>query len=177
MLAMNDPCYALIVRLYGDRRAQRSGAPLMKHIEDGLRVLDALEAPEVALQAFCLHPIVQEDATLLAATRPDGLLADATLPAAAVVIATEYRHVANAFLSKDVDLVGAEPKASILPEVQLLLIADKVQNRFDFERHHAKSHPRSGELARYFQRWLAFLGVDDERYAQLAANLRTHDDA
>jgi hypothetical protein len=56
-------------------------------------------------------------------------------------------------------------------EVRLMLVADKVQNRRDFERHHLGMHPRSAELDAYFRRWLAFLDVDEPRYRSLVATL------
>jgi hypothetical protein len=47
-----------------------------------------------------------------------------------------------------------------------MLIADKVQNRKDFELYHEATHPRSKELAMYFRLWLEKLGVSEENYQQ-----------
>lgn len=57
---------------------------------------------------------------------------------------------------------------SALAEVNAMLIADKVQNRKDFEIHHAATHPNRAVLARYFRNGLRRLGVPEPRYAELA---------
>jgi hypothetical protein len=54
----------LIAEYYGDRRAKRSGVPYINHITEGLVVMDRLGASKVAKDAYCVHPIFQDDATL-----------------------------------------------------------------------------------------------------------------
>ncbi len=49
-----------------------------------------------------------------------------------------------------------------------MLVADKIQNFKDFRRYHRVSHPRSARLERYFDRWLAALGVDAGQVELLA---------
>lgn len=51
------------------------------------------------------------------------------------------------------------------------VIANKVQSRFDFEGTTRDTHPRSEALARYFAAWLERLGIDENRYAELASLL------
>lgn len=175
--ADTDPCLRLIASVYGDRRAARSGVRLMQHIHDGLAVLNVICSRDVivvAARAWCLHPVVQDTASFVDATRPGGIL-DVDLPAAAVALAMDYRVTANAFLSHDVDTRGRGPADGALPETRLLLIADKVQNHLDFVAHHRASHPRSAALTRYFQRWFEHLGIDDaerERLEQVILSRR-----
>jgi hypothetical protein len=162
-----DPHYAAIRRFYGERRARRSGVPLMQHIDEGLSLLATLGAQLAARQAFCLHPIVQADADLAAAFA-DGSTALDGVAARPLALAMEYRSVANAFLST---MVVDEIRLSPLADVNLMLVADKVQNRKDFELHHAATHARAAELALYFRRWLTRLGISEARYAELCASL------
>lgn len=161
----DDPHYRLVAAFYGSRRAERSGVSYMKHIDDGLAVLSALGASLDAKRAFCLHPIVQSDDDL--ALAPALLRRTPGLDPVAVLLAVEYRSVANEYLSHRVIASLDEIRLSPLADVQHMLVADKVQNRVDFERFHEGTHPRSKELADYFQNWLTRLGVSDARYQEL----------
>ena len=165
--------YAAIAAHYASRVARRSGVPLIRHIDEGLAILRALDATEHAARAFCLHPLVQADADLAANAH---LLAAGALTDDPYVLALvfEYRHIANATLSSR--LSDGRPLASAgdiplspLADVNTMLIADKVQNRKDFIAHHRETHPRAAELDRYFALWLERLGVTEARYAALIA--------
>lgn len=162
--------YRQIAAHYAGRTARRSGVPLIAHIDGGLAVLTALGASSEALRAFCLHPLVQADVDLAAVAAGPGLRA---LSADAHVLALvfEYRATANAALANRELAAAADIALSPLAEVNHMLIADKVQNRADFERHHAASHPRAARLARYFALWLERLGVSEARYAALRAEV------
>jgi len=158
--------YGAIVAAYGDRTARRSGVPLIQHIDHGLAILDALGASLAARRAYCLHPLLQGDADLVAhAPRLATLTDDPTV----VLLAVEYRHVANATLSTREITGAADIALSPLAEVNLMLVADKVQNRRDFERHHEAPPARSAALPLDFRRWLERLGVSEARYLTLAA--------
>jgi hypothetical protein len=52
-----------------------------------------------------------------------------------------------------------------------MLIADKVQNRKDFERYHRDTHPRARDLDHYFRNWLIALRVTETRYHELARRI------
>lgn len=156
--------YRAIADHYGDRTAKRSGELLINHIDDGLRILVAIGASERAQRAYCLHPLVQSDDDL-ATSYPR--LAELTDDPQVLALALEYRNIANRTLSTRALETAADISLSPLGEVNDMLIADKVQNRADFVKHHLGTHPRSAELDRYFRLWLERLGVDDERYAQL----------
>lgn len=150
--------YAAIAAHYGTRAARRSGVPYIEHIDAGLRILDAIGASELAKRAFCLHPFVQEDADL--AAHGDQLPTD---DMRVIVRVMEYRHIANATLSARAITSAADIPLSPLPDVNAMLVADKVQNYRDFLRHHAATHPRRDALDRYFRLWLERLGIDDAR--------------
>ncbi len=162
--------YAAIAREYGERRAQRSQVRLIQHIDDGLRILEAIGASDAAQRAFCLHPLLQDDTSYAANLSRTSELSDDTH---VIALTLEYRHVANAALSSRDLASAADIELSPMLEVNDMLIADKVQNRRDFLRHHRGSHPRSAILDRYFELWLERLGVSAPRYAELAAKLAT----
>jgi len=157
--------YEAVSAFYGTKKAKRSEVPLMAHIDEGLAILDAIGATERAKRAYCIHPLVQDDADL-ARSYAAGLSLiseDATV----LALAFEYRNIANATLSmrsiKSEDDITLSP----LDEVNDMLRADKVQNWKDFAEHHRETHARGAELEQYFRRWHARLGLSE----QLVANL------
>ena len=88
-----------------------------------------------------------------------------------MALALEYRNIANATLSRRPIEGAHDIPLSPLPDVNLMLVADKVHNRRDFEAHHRATHARSAELERYFRLWLERLGIDEARYRELVAQL------
>ncbi len=170
---MKSSALQAIEAFYGDRRAERSGVPLIRHIHEGLSVLEALQAPQGAKDAYCLHPLFQRDEDL---AKNYGLFQQ--MPSDVIVNILEYRNQANAWLSDKVrpnpDAHAAErfvlegrPSWGVIESVRQMLIADKVQNFKDFGLHHARTHARRGELELYFRTWLAALDVGPELHARL----------
>jgi hypothetical protein len=181
------PEYHAIEQHYGDGRARRSGVYFMHHIDEGLRVLHRwLHASDRAKRAWCLHPLVQGDADLRR-SYDAGLLHG--FEPEVVALALEYRSFANAFLSPMESHPGYGDPSKIaqspLPEVGAMLTADKLQNCKDFRLHHRgplrregpglwaeakhkEPHPRTSHLERYFDSWLAALGVDPGEVDRLA---------
>ncbi len=146
--------YRVIAAHYGDRVTRRSGVRLINHIDEGLAILDELGASDRARRAFCLHPLVQNDADLAAS-----YLRDLSPDPWVLALALEYRHIANATLSHRPIATAADIPLSPLADVNTMLIADKLQNRKDFLLYHRATHPRADELDRYFRLWLERLGV------------------
>ena len=60
------------------------------------------------------------------------------------------------------------------PELRAMLIADKVQNKKDFQLYHQGTHERSKELSEYFDDWLELLGVTEEDFYHYTTALSTH---
>ena len=149
------------------RAARRTGISYFQHVAEGVTILAALDAPLIAQQAYCLHPLTQADGDLTA--NFDQLRG---CDPEAVALAIEYRWVANRGARRVVRESGWRIELSCLPSVNAMLIADKVQNRKDFLAHFtAASHPEYGELVRYFDLWMEALGISEERYVELTALL------
>lgn len=152
-------CYTIIAEYYGDRLAKRSGVPYINHIDEGLIILEAINATQVAKDAYCLHPILQDDDSL-----KENIALIENLDVRIVVTAMEYRNVANRGLSSfkidDPSKIYLGP----LKDVHDMLIADKVQNRKDFLKYHAGVHQKSKELDEYFKNWLQALSVTEKQY-------------
>lgn len=158
---VQSPEYKKITNHYGAACAQRSGVMLLNHINEGLAIMDAIDATEDSMRAFALHPILQSDEAL-----PQALsfrscpLNDCSVRV--VVLAMEYRRAANAYLCRpDTDSWDIETAnhhiGLLLPEIRDMLIADKVQNRKDFVAHHLGTHERSAQLLNYFNNWHTIL--------------------
>jgi (p)ppGpp synthase/HD superfamily hydrolase len=164
----NTEEYRLIENIYGNQTAKRSGVPLIHHIEQGIQVLAWEQADMLTMRAFCLHPIVQDDAAL---QENFSLIATHRLDPSAVLLTMEYRNIANQYLShrtiKDISEIALSP----LLEVNQMLVADKIQNRKDFELYHLKTHPRAAELSIYFANWLHRLGISEEKYEKYSSLL------
>jgi len=164
--------YEIVENHYGDRKTKRSGQRLMRHIDEGLVILEHIGADEGTKAAYCLHPLVQENRDLeanwlwLALDVKDPLV---------LVLTMEYRNIANAFLSPMEEHKGYEDfrKIAISPlyQVNQMLVADKIQNRMDFLTYHKGIHPRSDWLDAYFEAWMKALEISDERYEQFTAGL------
>lgn len=153
----------LIKDYYRDKRAKRSGVPYINHIIEGLDILSWIGAANNTKEAYALHPIFQEDATLSNNLFYYTKVVDARI----VALCMEYRNVANRGLScyqvDNPDKIYLSP----LPQVNEMLIADKVQNRKDFLTYHYGKHPKSIELDIYFKNWLRALQVTEAMYNEL----------
>ena len=171
--------YLAIYNHYKGKVTKRSNVSLMDHIDQGIMILNHLDANEATKAAFCLHPLFQTDAAL-AAEGMDYLGQNTSVYP--VLLAMEYRARANACLSEQVAVergahtgkpyfyMKALANPGSLPEVKYMLIADKVQNRKDFELYH-QAHPRAKELDFYFKHWLNILNVDEPFYQKLISYL------
>lgn len=196
-LFKDSPEYRAISEFYGDAVAKRSGVKLMRHIDEGAAIIDALELslPDgngkmtkrfeegPAIRAYYLHPLFQADTELMTVGRTyaEGLVQRlGTTPPLTVMLTMEYRTRANAWLSEKIITTGhedghfgpvytknGEPDMGVIPEVHAMLIADKVQNYKDFLLYHAETHPRRHELDLYFKTWLAHLGVSETHFKLL----------
>jgi len=162
--------YNQIKRYYGDKSTKRFDVPLINHIDEGLTILNIIGASKYAKAAYCIHPMTQGDESLSEWFYGENWLEnmyECDHNGQVIALALEYRSVANECLS-DRDIVSAEQiRLSPLKEVNDMLIADKIQNRKDFETYHKYTHDRSNELDRYFKMWLERLSITEERYQEI----------
>jgi len=165
MMVKDSVEYKLIANHYGDRTANRSGVRLMNHIDEGLVILDTISATQTTKRAFCLHPLFQTDNDL-----QENWYLHSFVDPCALLLVMEYRNIANAYLSDKID-TDQELKLSPLFEVNEMLIADKVQNKKDFMTYHHKTHERSDELSRYFDKWLTALNICPLTYQSLCKRI------
>jgi hypothetical protein len=167
--------YRLISNIYKDIRTKRSGIYLMNHIDEGLYILNKIGVSVITKDAYCLHPILQSDESLSENYLSDKLLVnpfnDFEIHPSAFILAMEYRRVANNYLSqRNISNIN-DIELSILPEVNQMLISDKIQNRKDFEMYHIDTNPRTNELQKYFKNWFSRLGVSEELYQSFKQEL------
>lgn len=150
--------YKMIEDYYGADKAARSGVYLMNHIDEGLAILEWIGASELAKKAYALHPILQGDEALLKNIDKFDIKPDV------LVRVMEYRNIANAYLSRRNIIDINEIRLSPIKDVNDMLIADKIQNRKDFELYHEGNHARSPYLAQYFRNWLKRLNISEKEY-------------
>lgn len=160
------PEYLAISAYYGTDTAKRSGVPLMNHIDEGVAILAMIHADLDTQLAFCLHPLFQMDSAFVSV----GTEFARQHPGPSVWYAVEYRGIANAYLAHHA-LPPNGIRLSPLVQVNQMLVADKIQNRKDFHRYHLHSHPNAARLDEYFSQWLAALGVSEEQYQEIIAEL------
>jgi hypothetical protein len=153
--------YQIISDFYKDEKANRSGVFLMNHIDEGLYILEKIGASDTAKKAYCLHPILQSDEALL-----DNYCLLNNIDSQVLISCVEYRSAANEYLSKRKINSIDEIRLSPLKDVNDMLIADKIQNKKDFEIYHKATHHRSNELDEYFNNWLTKLNITDEYYSE-----------
>ncbi len=185
VLDPDNPHRRLIETIYASRRTRRSKVPHRNHIDEGLMILQALQATQVEAEAFCLHAPAQisyhfgarPTAASYRLTEPQGprdtWLLQTRFPLAADAVALAWRFAvqAEAFRPNHLNDEIEPPSFTIDTAVRKLLIADKVQNRKDFERYHRDSHPRAPQLTQYFACWFALLEISEHVYQKMLAML------
>ena len=170
-----SPEYQAIRTHHADRVAKGSGVALLQRIDEGLIILSELDATEAAMRAFCLHPLFQSDEDLVHYGQEYMNNEDAD--PFVILLVMEFRSRANAWpvdrVQRAPDGLGMRsddrPSAGPLEAVKHMLIADKVQHRKDFIRHHRGKHSCSDALDLYFDRWLEALDVNRTEYEELCA--------
>lgn len=160
--------YFYISKAYGEKKAKRSGLPLMNHIDEGLDILNILNSSDEAKRAFCIHPIFQSETMIDYRSDYLSMIGDEDFVVGE--LARKYSVLANSFLcrphtdswGKDEilkQLANANGGEYILsPEISDMLLTDKTQNYKDFILYHYGSHERSSELFNYFHLWIDVIG-------------------
>jgi hypothetical protein len=162
----HSPEWRVARELLIGRETKRTGVNYFQHVEEGVKILQAIGAAFSTQKAFCIHPLVQCDEDLL-----NSLSVLHRFCSRSVALAFEYRWVANRGTRQHVcqDWIV---QLSVWPAVNQMLVADKVQNCKDFRQYYtAATHPMYAELDRYFQVWFDALHIDNAQYESLVALL------
>lgn len=152
---------------------------------DGSSRCARMRCSDVAMRAYVLHPLVQGDneyAELLARLANKSNTADPVhqIDPLVIALAVEYRHIANGYLShhhaayfEGTNTNGVTDGVRLSPsqEVNDMLVADKVQNRKDFDLKHVNSHAKAALLSSYFDAWQRKLGVSGAKYKEVQYQL------
>lgn len=150
--------YQIISELYEGQKAKRTQLPYIKHIDDGLLILDDLDADLITKEAWCMHPIFQmpdlKEKVMDSKGQPQIRLATA-------ILAAEYAETANQYRT-----VNYQSFHDNLPEipnsrVKKLLTCDKVQNYIELENtRHLLPYETVDRTHRYLLNWLHHLSFD-----------------
>ncbi|WP_213956762.1 MULTISPECIES: hypothetical protein [unclassified Variovorax] len=138
-------------------------------------ILSELDATEAAMRAFCLHPLFQADEDLI--HHGQDFMNSVDADPFVILLVMEFRSRANAWPTSRAQRSheglrmesNGYPSAGPIEAVKHMLIADKVQHRKDFIRHHRGKHPCSDALDLHFDQWFGALGVDLTEYEELCA--------
>jgi hypothetical protein len=150
---------------YLNKNAKRSGLPYIFHIWEGIRILQELGADEKTIAAWCIHPLVQSDEDFDREMNSHCLISN-FVSGQVLFLALEYRHWANSHLSH---MPSKIPSFGHRDEIRKMLIADKVQNRKDFEKHlKGREDVKSFTLDSYYKEWFKALGIFESQYTELA---------
>ena len=173
---LQTSAYPIIGIAYKGKTAKRSGLPYINHINEGVyifvRKFGWIEDP---ISAYCVHPVFQTDKQLKRTIA--GEIDISQLTSTAIVMAMEYRRVANAYLSTNKVRTSDEIELSPLPSVNQMLAADKIQNKKDFVSKLYKTsnrpayHRACDRYIQYFDSWLSALGVSPDEYEELSGDL------
>lgn len=152
MVVSPSNAYLKIREYYGNTVTVRSKVKLINHIDEGIGYLNEIGASQDAIDGYCLHPMLQADEDLITNWNADFK----GITYKAVILAMEYRRVANSYLStgKRSDFVDFTST-----DIFHMLYADKKQNEKDFKLYHEGTHERSKELREYFNNWFELLDI------------------
>jgi hypothetical protein len=149
----HSKAYKIIQKYYKDQRTKRSKVPLIYHIDEGGAILEKIGSSNITKDAYYLHPLLQSDEDF----NKNKTLDFIGVNYESVILAMEYRRVANSYLSTmDISNFVGFP----CEEIKQMLIADKIQNYKDFMKYHYNEHERSKDLYKYFHNWFELLEVD-----------------
>ena len=166
------PEYRLIEKSYRKHTSRRTQQPYMKHIDQGLWLLLHVNDDPAVLGAWCAHPLFQINSVLQEALHARTSI---TEHGRTVVLAMEYRAVANAFLTPDWSRAGL-PRVSAIEEVNQLLVVDKFQNAREAYLFSDKlGEERCAQLDVYFRKWFDALGIDGRRMETLERQMQKYE--
>jgi len=169
--------YKLAERILTPLQARRAGVSYFTHVKQGLAIMDAYvqheDYPAIAYDpiieklAFCLHPLIQKVEDF-----KDNYYELKVCNPLCVALAVEYRWTANLGLRPILEANGSSISLSEFNAVNLMLIADKVQNYYEFLKYARPQLIKEDKrIDLYFRHWLSRLDIDDKKYEYLTKGL------
>lgn len=173
----NSEEYKLAERILTPLQARRAGVSYFTHVKQGLAIMNAyvenedypviVYDPIIEKRAFCLHPLIQKVEDF-----KDNYYELNVCNPLCVALAVEYRWTANLGLRPILEANGCSITLSDFPAVNLMLVADKVQNYYEFLKYgEPKFSKEDARIDLYFRRWLERLDIDDKKYKYLTKAL------
>lgn len=160
-----------ISRYYGATTTQRTKLPWINHIVEGVVLVQQLGGRIHAADAFCWHPLIQSDDTFLETLAEMQRYYNLNTSGEVLVNTLGYRDAANRWLRGAVSKDN-QPKKHPLNDVNIMLMADKIQNRKDFEANEKLfSVEDASSLHYYFDSWFTTLGITPEIYVDQTVRL------
>ena len=158
--------YRLIKEHYGVSKSNFD-VPLIQVVDDGLVLLAAMSAPAAVKGAWCLHPLLQSEEALEQSIRFPLRIRGAS--PMAILFAMDFRLRIGSYPLQN-PVVYTDYRGRLIPEVKMMLIAQKVQGRSAFLRRKDDYLPPSerGEMDLYYRNWLDYLGVSQQQYVELS---------
>lgn len=173
-----QPYFGAIQAAYNGRKARKSGLPYIKHIAEGLALLQQEFNAGWAVQAaWCLHPLYQDPYYLPKMMDPEYVRSigmPAVDPGVAALVVDYIQH-ANEYLPPHV--YSRWPVKPKWGWTEVLLKVDKVQNRMDFENQHYAPSEWKSILTLYFDHWFEVLGITPDEYQRLVKLIALPEDA
>lgn len=163
----NTAEYKLIETTYNDIINPNNNTFYMNHIDEGLYILYKLDASLEAKLGYILYPLFQTDNKIKLMYNHTDLN---NLSNQAIINAIEYRSVANEYLSHKIITDIDDIRLSPLKDVNMMLIADKIQGRKDIEKYQ-KTDLKYKQLLTYFKNWLNILNITENKYLKLKNDL------
>lgn len=158
--------YKIIEDYYKDKY-HSNGVSFMKHIDEGLAIMKWMGTSESAKKSFCLHPIYQSEKSIKDFGIKD--LSDNKLKLDSNIITNvlEFRRIDNLYTNDMRISSPGDIKISTLDEVNQMLIADKIQNRKEFENYYDGNE----DFSMYLINWFRKLDINENMYRDYKSRL------
>jgi len=162
--------YNLIYEYFKDKRTSKS-VSYMKHIDEGIKILENINAGKLTIEAYILHPFIQcfnlkgaNGKIIMTQEEMEKYFNIYEIEPEIIAKLFLYRKFANSYLcSSETDYISYKQVKFLLiglhnyQDIVKMLIADKIQNYKDFLKYRKNDHKRSKELDYYFNIWLKVL--------------------
>lgn len=158
------PEYKAILEHLKYRCDTLSGITHINHIDEGIQILEVICAPRYlynAAKAFCLHPMVSHDLSLVNNIVE---VCSSGFDTTAILYAMEFRKTIASWPNHRTE---GEPSISPLIAINKMITADIIQHKSHFLRYSGVpegSDPSTNSELRFYNDWLRTLAIDEEAF-------------